>query len=185
MPPVPPPAPATPGIPAYPHPCRCLGCLRNGVQGSAPGRWGLGDMWGPLSLRSTHTLLWPCFALKSRMKKQCPDFLFLHFPDFLFLGKLLSILFPCSQPLEGFSSAFNTDLQSLEGLAPGSSAHLSARLQGLHPGTYYEPMGSQGDFLSSLAVGPCLALWEGLICCGREALHQVSALPPAFNIPRL
>ena len=163
----------------YPHPCRCLGCLGNGGQGSAPGRWGLGDMWDPLSLRSTHTLLWPCFALKSHMRKQCPD----SFPDFLFLGKLLSILFPCSQPLDGCSSAFSTDLQSLEGLAPGSSARPSPRLQGLHPGTYYEPMGSQGDFLSSLTVGPCLAIWEGLICCGREALHQVSALPPAFNIP--
>ena len=115
------------------------------------------------------------------MRKQCPD----SFPDFLLLGKLLSIPFPCSQPLEGSSSSLSTDLQSLEGLASGSSARPRPRLQGLPLGTNYEPMGSQGDFLSSLAVGPCLALWEGLICYGREVLHQVSALPPTFNIPCL
>ena len=64
--------PLSPCIPVYPHPCRCLGCLENGGQGSAPGRRGLGDMWDPLSLRSTHNPLMTLFCFKISHEEAMP-----------------------------------------------------------------------------------------------------------------
>lgn len=105
---------------------------------------------------------------------------------FLFLVKVLSILLPSFQALEGYSSepseapqSLCKDFSWLSWLPQSQPAVACTWALDVGPGCLREMFSA---VLLCLCSRSCPVLKEGPLCFGRGAFFLVSALPPAFNI---
>lgn len=116
------------------------------------------------------------------------EFCFLQSCCFSVLGKFLSVLLLCFQPLEGYSSEPTEAPQRLCGDLSWLSCLPQSQPSVAHTWAPDVSAGCLREMFSALLlclfleVGPCLVLKEGPICFGRGHIFQISSLPPSFNI---